>query len=275
MSKKLHAFYGLKYNPFNPDIPIDALFIYPKLEHFCWRVEETLLHEGGFALVCGEAGTGKSVALRVLSERLGNRRDAQIGAITHATANLSDFYRELGDIFGVSLQVNNRWCGFKTLRERWLAHLDNTLLRPVLFIDEAQEMPAAVLNELRLLTSMQFDSRLLLTVILAGDNRLMNQLKQETLLPLGSRIRVRLYTESASSELLLAYLRHLLESAGNPALMTHELIQTLAEHAMGNFRALCVIANELLTFALKREQLQLDEKLYFDCFSQPLPNKRK
>lgn len=43
-------------------------------------------------------------------------------------------------MFGVELKPNNRWGGFKALRERWQAHLEKTLLRPVLLIDEAQEM---------------------------------------------------------------------------------------------------------------------------------------
>jgi type II secretory pathway predicted ATPase ExeA len=276
MNKKLLALYGLKYNPFSSEIPVEALYPHPPLESFCWRIEHVLLQEGGFALVSGEPGTGKSVTLRLVADRLKNIRDAQIAIITNPSAKVSDFYREMGDIFGVVLNVGNRWRGFKSLRERWLSHLQNTLLRPVLFIDEAQEMPISVLSELRMLTSMNFDSRVLLSVILAGDHRLTNQLKRDELLPLGSRIRVRLNTEHASVEQLHACLHHMLVSAGNPSLMTPELIQTLCEHAMGNYRVLCTMAGELLATAAQQDRTQMDEKLYFECFAPPAPkNNRK
>ncbi|GBE10009.1 hypothetical protein BMS3Abin12_00561 [bacterium BMS3Abin12] len=275
MNRKLLALYGLKWNPFSPELPIEALYTTAKVESFCWRIEQGLIREGGFALISGDPGTGKSVVLRMLAERLGQLRDLSVGAITHPSGNLADFYREMGDLFGVELRPHNRWGGFKALRERWLAHLEGTLLRPVLLIDEAQEMQPGVLSELRLLSSMQFDSRNLLSVVFAGDARLNTKLRRDELLPLGSRVRTRLIMEYAGRDELAECLAHLLSSAGNAHLMTKELAATLCDHAVGNYRVLTGMAGELLATATQRKLPQLDEKLFLELYSAPPSKPRK
>src|SRR6516225_5169370 len=232
MTKKLLALYGLKWNPFAPDVPVEAIYLTPRTQSFCWRVEQ-LAGEGGFALITGAPGTGKSVALR----------------------------------------PNNRWGGSKLLRERWQTYIDASLSRPVLIVDEAQEMVPSVLAELRLLSSVRLDSHILLTVVLAGDGRLVDRFRSDELLPLGSRIRVRLALERASSDELQECLRHALNKAGAPKLMTPELIATLADHAQGNLRTLMNMAAELLAIAAEREARHIDEKLFLETYAQPPPEK--
>ena len=71
----------------------------------------------------------------------------------------------------------------------------------------------------------------------------------------------------------VARLDHLLETAGNPALMTQGLKDTLVDHAAGNYRVLMNLSDELLAVAVDREIATLDEKLYFDAFAQPIKPK--
>jgi general secretion pathway protein A len=272
MNQKLLALYGLKWNPFSPELPNEALLVNAKVESFCWRVENALVREGGFALISGDPGSGKSVALRLIAERLARLHGLSVGVLSHPSSRLADFYREVGELFGVALQPHNRWATFKTLRERWLTHVHETRMRPVLLIDEAQELLPSVLAELRLLASTQFDSRTVLTVVLAGDGRLTERLRHDELRPLGSRIRLRLPMDYASSEELNACLTHLLEHAGNPTLMNEVLKSTICDHAAGNYRTMTTIAANLLTVAVERNLRQLDEKLYFEVFA---PESRK
>jgi general secretion pathway protein A len=264
-SKKLLAIYGLKWNPFSPELPSDGLLVTAKIEHFAWRVEQ-LVQEGGFALISGESGTGKSVALRIVAHRLSALRDVIVGVIERPQSKSADFYRELGEIFAVKLAPHNRWGGFKALRERWKAHVASSLIRPVLLIDEAQEMSPDVLGELRILSSADFDATSLLTVVLSGDGRLLELLRQEDLVPLGTRIRTRLVTEAAPRDELLELLRHALSKAGNATLMTAELMEALVDHSSGNYRLLMNMGGELLAYGMANDVAQLDEKCYMEVF---------
>lgn len=274
MNKKLLGLYSLKFNPFSAQVPASALWISPPIESFCWRIEQQI-GEGGFALAVGDPGVGKSAALRILAERLGNVRDLSVGLLTRPQANLADFYRELGHLFGVPLSPHNRWNSSKALREKWLAHIEASIHRPVLLVDEAQEMNSAVFSELRLLSSADLDSRSILTIILSGDQRLSHRLEDMELLPIASRIRSRLRLEGLAPKELQECLLHLLKAAGNPRLMTASLLQTLCEHAAGNLRLLMNMANELLAAASHQEREHLDEKLYFEAFAlDPKPAKR-
>jgi type II secretory pathway predicted ATPase ExeA len=265
---KLQTLYGLKFHPFRPDIPIEALHTTPTIDGFLRRVEYAIA-DGGFAMITGEPGSGKSIALRLLAHRLRQIPDLTVGTIEHPQSRTSDFYRELGELFGVPLAAHNRFAGFQSLRTRWAEHITATMRRPVLIIDEAQEALTQVFNELRVLASKDLDSRQLLCVVFAGDARLPERLRAPELLPLGSRIRRRHHVDAASRDELCACLDHVLEVAGNPSLMTSELRVTLAEHALGNHRILMNMADELLAVAVERELPRLDDKLFLEVFQQP------
>jgi len=264
-SKKLLAQWGLKWNPFSPELPAEALLATSRIEHFAWRIEQ-LVQEGGFALITGDSGTGKSVALRIVAGRLSALRDVSVGVIQRPQSRVPDFYRELGDIFSVKLASHNRWGGFRALRERWKTHVASSRIKPVLLIDEAQEMNPDVLGELRILSSADFDATSLLTVILSGDSRLLELLGQEDLFPLKSRIRTRLITEPAAREESLELLQHALAKAGNASLMTSELMETLVDHSAGNYRSLMIMGAELLAYGMVHELAQLDEKSYLEVY---------
>jgi type II secretory pathway predicted ATPase ExeA len=273
-AKKLQALFGLKWNPFASDVPTEALFVTPRVQHFVSRMEYKI-RDGGFALISGAPGLGKSVCLRIVADRLAVLRDVRVAVISHPQSGISDFYREMGDLFGVCLNPRNRWGGFKALREMWQVHVEATLIRPVLLVDEAQELADEVLSELKTMMSDCFDSRSLLTVVLCGDTRLSDRLVTSALAALDSRLRPRLVLDSAPPAELATFLRHVLEQAGSPRLITPGLIETLCEHATGNYRVLCALGSELLAAACDRELTQLDEKLFLELTAGPPPRVAK
>jgi general secretion pathway protein A len=267
VKRKLQALFGLKWNPFLSDVPTEALYQGGRLCSFSERVEN-FAHSGGFALLTGDSGTGKSAALRIISQTLAAVPDVVVGALTRPQASVFDFYRELGELFGVKLSPCNRWGGTKVLREGWLEHVERTGVCPALLVDEAQEMRSEVLSEIRLVSSYLFDSKNLLVVVLAGDSRLTERLRTPELLPIASRVRVRLTLEPLDPKELREVFSHLLTEAGNPRLLTDELAEALCEHAQGNLRTLVNMAAELLEHGARKDVARLDEKLFFELYGE-------
>jgi len=266
--KELLALYGMKYNPFLSNIPAEALWPPPGIDNFCFRLEN-LVRDGGFALICGEPGLGKSKTLQLLARRMEPLDDVVVGVMERPQSSLNDFYREMGAMFGVNLSPANRYGGFKSLRDRWKEHIESTLFRPVLLIDEAQEMVTCCMNELRMLGSAHFDSQCLLTTVMCGDERLPERFRSSALVALGSRIQFRMMLEPYKPKDLLGYLEDALEQAGATHLMSRRLMETLVEHASGNIRVLNNMAAELLANGSRKKVPQLDEKLFLEVFSRP------
>ena len=125
------------------------------------------------------------------------------------------------------------------------------------------------------MSSADFDATSLLTIVMAGDDRLLDLLRQPDLVPLSTRIRTRLRTESATRDELLELLQHALAQAGNATLMTEPLIEALVDHSAGNYRLLMTMAAELLAYGSAREVSQLDEKFYLELFHPKGPAAKK
>ena len=261
---KLKTFYGFKWNPFIPDIPFQALQVTPETQLFCDRISD-LVFQGGFAAILAEPGQGKSCVLRLIYEQLGSQKNVIVKELTRSQASLNDFYRQLCELFGVSFNTYNRFEGYQTLKNKWRKYIEDTRLSPVILLDEAQALQSPVLTELKSLYSENFDSKTLITVVLAGDMRLRDLLESDKdFQPINSRLRHRLVLQTKTPDELESFLTEAINIAGTPSLMTPGLIRTLAQNSMGNLRSLMILANECLFEAARRELRFVDESIYLD-----------
>ena len=89
MNRQHLTLYGLKWNPFATDLPVEGLMTTPAVDSFCRRIEHHLVRQGGFALIAGEPGAGKRVTLRLLAKRL-ERTDGLNVAVLRQLDALAD-----------------------------------------------------------------------------------------------------------------------------------------------------------------------------------------
>ena len=168
----IRSLYGLKYNPFLPDLPPEALYDIPGTASFALRVRSMAEH-GGFALITGEPGLGKSKTLQKIAHQLEQIPDLTVGVMQRPPKQAGRLFTgRWGSCSMSTCPPPTAMAASKPCETVGKRHCQSTLLKPVLLIDESQQVSTECLTELRILQSDRFDSKSLLFTILCGDNRL-------------------------------------------------------------------------------------------------------
>ena len=240
------AHFHLDKEPFS--IAPDPSFLYLSEGH-----NEALAHlmyglsHGGFVLLTGEVGTGKTTLLRDLIRHTPNELD--VAFILNPRLTVKELLETICDELGV---VHDKEA-LKSVKQ-YIDVLNKHLLAThredrstVVIIDEAQNLSPAVLEQIRLLTNLETDERKLLRIILLGQPELDEVLARKELRQLAQRITARYYLGALSREDADAYVAHrLVRAGGSPNVFSDAALRALHRHAKGIPRVINIIADRAM-----------------------------
>jgi type II secretory pathway predicted ATPase ExeA len=199
-------YFGLKRAPFS--IAPDPRYLYMSPQH-----REALAHllygiksEGGFVLLTGEVGAGKTTICRRILETLS--KNIVVAFIINPTVSVGELLAAVCDEFGI---VYPRKTSIKDLVDRingFLLDLNARRKKAILIIDEAQNLKDEVLEQIRLLTNLETNERKLLQIILIGQPELRERLCRPELKQLSQRIVARCHIDALSKPDVIRYVNH-------------------------------------------------------------------
>jgi general secretion pathway protein A len=249
-----NAYFGLKEAPFS--IAPDPRYLYLSSAH-----REALAHllyglrgDGGFVLLTGEVGTGKTTICRCLLEQVPDQ--VQVALVLNPSLNVPELLATICDDLGVPYPVGNVSNKiFIDALNRFLLDSHARGLTTVLIVDEAQNLSAEVLEQLRLLTNLETGSRKLLQIILIGQPELRELLTRTDLRQVAQRITARYHLGKLERADLAEYLRHRLAVAGvRDPIFTSRAVAALYRLSRGIPRLVNVLADRALLGAYARAE---------------------
>ena len=254
-----YHYFGLSENPFS--IAPNPQFLYMSDRH-----REALAHltfglreSGGFVLLTGEVGTGKTTVSRCLLEQLPDNTD--VAFIFNPTLTEQELLATICDDFGLAYPPTPT---LKQLTDLLHQHLLANMARgreTVLIIDEAQHLQPQVLEQLRLLTNLETNTRKLLQVILIGQPELQLLLGRRELRQLAQRITARYHLLPLTLDEVARYVSHRLAVAGcSRPLFTKAAIKRLHQVSGGVPRLLNLLCDRSLLGAYAQSAPMVDRK---------------
>ena len=251
-----NQYFGLSDSPFS--IAPNPIFLYMSERH-----REALAHllygvqsQGGFILLTGEVGTGKTTVCRCLLEQL--PEDVDVAFIINPKLSVDELLETICDEFHLVYEKNaSRKLLVDAINDFLLeSHRQNR--RTVLIIDEAQNLAVDVLEQLRLLTNLETNERKLLQIILLGQPELQQLLAKQELRQLSQRVTARFHLQALSRAEVAEYVYHRLEVAGcKSELFPQVVINRIYRISEGIPRVINLICDRALLGAYSENKSQV------------------
>lgn len=243
-----HRYFGLQEAPFS--IAVNPRYMFMSARH-----RDALAHllygvgvGGGFILLTGEVGTGKTTVNRCLLEQLPDNTD--IALVLNPALNAMELLATVCDELGIA-HINDE-PSLKNLTDKlhqFLLANHAKSRNTVLLIDEAQHLKFEVLEQIRLLTNLETNTKKLLQIILVGQPELRTLLTRPELRQLAQRITARYQLKPLSLAETHAYIRHRLQVAGLPAgqeLFPRPIVKGIHHISRGVPRLINVLCDRML-----------------------------
>lgn len=254
-----NEYFGFRDSPFS--IAPNPQFLFMSERH-----REALAHllygiksDGGFILLTGEVGTGKTTVCRCLLEQLPG--DVEIAFVLNPKLTAEELLASACDDLGIEYPEG---ASIKGLVDRLNAHLlaaHQEGRRCVLIIDEAQNLSIDVLEQLRLLTNLETNQRKLLQIILLGQPELLDILARNELRQLSQRVTARFHLEALNREEVESYIEHRLEIAGGRGkLFPPDAVRRVGDLSGGIPRLINLICDRALLGTYAQNRLQVDRQ---------------
>ncbi|TDG12213.1 DUF2075 domain-containing protein [Seongchinamella unica] len=255
-----HQYFGLNEAPFS--IAVNPRYLFMSARH-----RDALAHllygvgaGGGFILLTGEVGTGKTTINRCLLEQLPH--DTDIAIILNPALNAVELLATACDELGIEYDEDRQT--LKTLTDALHSYLLDNHARgrkTVLMIDEAQHLDFEVLEQIRLLTNLETNSEKLLQIILIGQPELAQLLARPELRQLNQRITARYNLGPLNQAETAAYINHRLQVAGMPAdrvIFPPSVVRGIYRRTRGIPRLINVLCDRVMLGAYGRNKHRAD-----------------
>lgn len=250
-------FYQLRRTPFTRDIPSGSMYMPPALSEVLARMEYAS-EKHLFAVLTGDCGTGKSSILRCLSDTLDPRHYRML-YVSESKLKPRNFYRLLLEQLGVQAKWN---CADakRQLHEKLSVLRAVEGVNAVCVVDESHLLSYEMLEEIRFLLNMKFDSESPVSLILAGQPELWNKLNLQKCEAIRQRINLRSVLNHYDLADTKAYIEHQLHYAGTQsALFTDEAVRKIFDYSKGIPRVINNVCTSVLIYGFQNKMRLIDD----------------